>query len=41
MANTAIDNLTELTSPDTGGADVLAIVDLTSPENVRFMCGRM
>ena len=31
MANTAIENLTELTIPDTGGADVLAIVDLTSP----------
>ena len=31
MANTAIENLTELTSPDTGGADVLAIVDLTVP----------
>ena len=31
MANTAIENLTELTSPDTGGADVLAIVDLTTP----------
>lgn len=27
MANSAIENLTELTSPDTGGADVLAIVD--------------
>jgi len=31
MANTAIENLTELTSADTGGADVIAIVDLTTP----------
>jgi hypothetical protein len=36
MANTAIENLTNLTQPDTGGADVLAIVDLTTPETKKI-----